>query len=144
MRKEGRPWPTKIRMLGENKFKKRVVCLMMAMLVLFVNSFAFAAESGAVSELFKKVSQVISDIGNEIIGISTVVAVLGLVIALFTKLLSRNTRAIEEANAWIKRIIISWVILNSLTLFLKYGQEIVADLSGGQNAFDVATGGGGN
>lgn len=117
---------------------------MMAMLVLFVNSFAFAAESGAVSELFKKVSQVISDIGNEIIGISTVVAVLGLVIALFTKLLSRNTRAIEEANAWIKRIIISWVILNSLTLFLKYGQEIVADLSGGQNAFDVATGGGGN
>jgi hypothetical protein len=40
-------------------------------------------------------------------------------------MVSRNQRAVDEATAWLKRIVITWIILNSLGLIVAYIQPLI-------------------
>jgi len=37
-------------------------------------------------------------------------------VALLVRMISRNQRAVDEATSWRKRIIVTWVILNTLAI----------------------------
>jgi len=50
-------------------------------------------------------------------------------IALIVRMISRNQRAVDEATSWLKRIVVAWIILNSLGFVVAYLQPLVA---GGQ------------
>jgi len=46
-------------------------------------------------------------------------------IALLIRMISRNNRAVEEATSWLKRIVVTWIILNSLGFIVAYLQPLI-------------------
>ena len=68
--------------------------------------------------------------GNgQLVGISTIVAVTVAAIALLVRMVSRNQRAVDEATSWLKRVVVTWIILNTLGFIVAYLQPLIA---GGQ------------
>lgn len=117
---------------SKESVKKKVVLVIVLCMIMTMSSTALAAGNTATTQtLFDTVEKLVGEIFNELVTISTVIAALGCAIALFIRLLSRNTRSIEEANSWLKRIIISWLVLNSLAFFVAYGRNITEQLSSG-------------
>ena len=80
----------------------------------------FAAETETVWDRF---SSIMRDIYGHIVTISTIVAVTMAAVAL---MVSRNQKAVDEATAWLKRIVITWIILNSLGFIVAYIQPLIA------------------
>ena len=52
------------------------------------------------------------DVYGQLVAISTIVAVTVAAIALIVRMVSRNQRAVDEATSWLKRIVITWIVLN--------------------------------
>ena len=69
------------------------------------------------------------DIYGKVLGVSTIIAVTAAAVALVIRMVSRNQRAVDEATSWLKRIVITWVILNTLGFIIAYLQPLV---EGGQ------------
>ena len=74
-------------------------------------------------------SNIMKDIYGKLLGISTIVAVTAATVALLVRMISRNQRAVDEASSWLKRILVTWVILNCLGFVIAYLQPLIA---GGQ------------
>lgn len=66
------------------------------------------------------------DVYGEIIGISTIVGVTAAAIALIVRMISRNQRAVDEATSWLKRTVVTWIVLNSLGFIVAYLQPLIA------------------
>ncbi len=81
--------------------------------------------------IFDRFSTIMKDIYGEVVGISTIVAVTAAAIALIVRMISRNQRAVDEASSWLKRIIVTWIILNTLGFAVAYLQPLI---SGGSYA----------
>ena len=47
-------------------------------------------------------------------------------IALLVRMVSRNQRSVDEATSWLKRIVITWIVLNSLGFIVTYLQPLIA------------------
>lgn len=69
---------------------------------------------------------IMKDIYGELVAISTIVAVTVAAIALLVRMISRNKRAVDEATSWLKRIVITWIILNSLGFIVAYLQPLIS------------------
>ena len=65
------------------------------------------------------------DFYGKIVAISTIVAVTMAAVALVVRMISRNQKAVDEATAWLKRIVITWIILNSLGFIVAYLQPLI-------------------
>ena len=74
-------------------------------------------------------STIMKDIYGKLLGISTIVAVTSATVALLIRMISRNQRAVDEASSWLKRILVTWIILNTLGFIIAYLQPLIA---GGQ------------
>ena len=83
----------------------------------------------AADTIWTKFSDVMKDIYGKLLGISTIIAVTAATVALLVRMISRNQRAVDEASTWLKRIVITWIILNTLGLSIAY---ITPYFSGGQ------------
>ena len=83
----------------------------------------------AADTIWTKFSDVMKDIYGKLLGISTIIAVTAATIALLVRMISRNQRAVDEASTWLKRITITWIILNTLGFIIAYLQPWFA---GGQ------------
>ena len=83
----------------------------------------------AADTIWTKFSDVMKDIYGKLLGISTIIAVTAATIALLVRMISRNQRAVDEATTWLKRIVITWIILNTLGFIIAYLQPWFA---GGQ------------
>jgi len=81
------------------------------------------------ADIWSKFSDMMKDIYTKLLGISTIVGVTAASVALLIRMISRNQRAVDEATGWLKRIIVTWVVLNSLGFVVSYIQPLV---SGGQ------------
>lgn len=77
--------------------------------------------------IWNRFSTIMKDVYGQIVAISTIVAVTVAAIALVVRMVSRNQRAVDEATAWLKRIIITWIILNSLGFVVTYLQPLISD-----------------
>ena len=84
---------------------------------------------GGANSIWTQFTAVMKDIYSQLLGISTIVAVVAAAIALIVRMVSRNQRAVDEATSWLKRIIITWVILNTLGFIIAYIQPWI---QGGQ------------
>ena len=80
----------------------------------------------AAETMWDRFSAIMRDFYGRIITISTIVAVTAAAVALIVRMVSRNQRAVEEATSWIKRIIVTWIILNSLGFIVAYIQPLLA------------------
>lgn len=76
--------------------------------------------------IWDRFSKIMKDVYGQVVGISTIVAVTVAAIALVVRMVSRNQRAVDEATAWLKRIVITWIILNSLGFIVAYLQPLIA------------------
>lgn len=76
--------------------------------------------------IWDRFSTIMRDVYGQIIAISTIVAVTVAAVALVVRMVSRNQRAVDEATAWLKRIVITWLILNSLGFIVAYLQPLIA------------------
>ena len=76
--------------------------------------------------IWNRFSTIMKDVYGQIVAISTIVAVTVAAIALVVRMVSRNQRAVDEATAWLKRIVITWIILNSLDFVVTYLQPLIS------------------
>lgn len=76
--------------------------------------------------MWDRFSTIMKDFYGQLVAISTIVAVTMAAIALIVRMVSRNQRAVDEATAWLKRIVITWIILNSLGFIVAYLQPLIA------------------
>ena len=85
--------------------------------------------SAATTNIWTKASDIMSDIYTQLLAISTIAAVVTAAVALLMMNFSRSGRTVDESRAWLKRIIITWIILNSLGFIMAYVTPLFA---GGQ------------
>ena len=90
---------------------------------------AFAQPALAADTLWTKASEVMKDVYTQILGISTIAAIVTAAVALLMMNFSRSGRTVDESSAWLKRIVITWIILNSLGFIMSY---ITPFFAGGQ------------
>ncbi|MGN0180004.1 MAG: hypothetical protein ACI4DY_11335 [Monoglobaceae bacterium] len=75
----------------------------------------FAAET-----VWEKANQIMKDVYTQILTISTIAAIVTASIALLLMNFSKSGRTVDESRAWLKRIIITWAILNGLGFIMAY------------------------
>lgn len=97
-----------------------IIGVLAAMLI--VVQPVLAAETETIWDRF---STIMRDFYGQIVAISTIVAVTMAAVALIVRLVSRNQKAVDEATAWLKRIVITWIILNSLGFIVAYIQPLI-------------------
>ncbi len=93
-------------------------------MVLFAQPAAAADDT-----IWSRFSTIINDVYGELVGISTIVAVTAAAVALLVRMISRNERAVSEATSWLKRIVVTWIVLNTLGFVVAYLQPLI---QGGQ------------
>lgn len=91
------------------------VAFLMPTMLSMISTRAFAADT-----IWTKASAIMQDVYTQILGISTVAAVVTAAVALLLMNFSRSGRTVDESRAWLKRIIITWAILNSLGFIMAY------------------------
>ena len=89
----------------------------------------FAAGPNGTTDMWTKASEIMKDVYGKVIGISTIAAVVTAAVALLLMNFSKNGKTVDESRAWLKRIIISWAILNGLGFIMAY---VTPFFSGGQ------------
>ena len=99
-------------------------CLACSLMPLLSDS-AFAADN----TIWQKASAIMNDIYTQILGVSTIAAIVTASIALLLMNFSKSGRTVDESRAWLKRIIITWAVLNSLGFLMAY---ITPFFAGGQ------------
>ena len=76
--------------------------------------------SAAGTTIWTKASDIMKDVYTQILGISTIAAIVTAAVALVMMNFSRSGRTVDESRAWLKRIVITWIILNSLGFIMSY------------------------
>ena len=89
----------------------------------------FVQPAAAADDMWTRFSNIIADVYGELLGISTIVAVTAAAVALLVRMISRNERAVAEATSWLKRIVVTWIVLNTLGFIVAYLQPLI---QGGQ------------
>mgnify|MGYP005799780007 CR=1 FL=1 len=89
----------------------------------------FAQPAAAADTMWTRFSTIIADVYGELVGISTIVAVTAAAVALLVRMISRNEWAVAEATSWLKRIVVTWIVLNTLGFVVAYLQPLI---QGGQ------------
>ena len=112
-----------------NKWPKRIYMLFLSVVVgIALQQSAFATAAGT-ENVWTKATEIMKDVYSQILLISTIAAVVTASIALLMMNFSKNSRTVDESRAWLKRICITWAILNGLGFIMAY---ITPFFSGGQ------------
>ena len=88
-----------------------------------------AQPAAAADTMWTRFSTIIADVYGQLVGISTIVGVTAAAVALLVRMISRNERAVAEATSWLKRIVVAWIVLNTLGFAVAYLQPLI---QGGQ------------
>lgn len=79
--------------------------------------------------MWEKAQEIMKDVYSQIVLISTIAAVVTASVALLLMNFSKSGKTVDESRAWLKRIIITWAILNGLGFIMAY---ITPFFAGGQ------------
>ena len=95
------------------------------MIVSAVSALILSVQLVMADDIWSRFSTIMRDVYGQIVGISTIVGVTAAAIALIVRMVSRNQRAVDEATQWLKRIVITWIILNTLGFAVAYLQPLI-------------------
>ena len=87
------------------------------------------SQPASAATIWEKASEIMQDVYSQILAISTIAAIVTASVALLMMNFSRSGRTVDESRSWLKRIIITWVILNGLGFIMAY---ITPFFAGGQ------------
>ena len=105
----------KERFRARDKGKMLYAAFLLPTLVSMTTANAFAADT-----IWSKASEIMRDVYTQVLAISTIAAVVTASIALLLMNFSKSGRTVDESRAWLKRIIITWAILNSLGFIMAH------------------------
>jgi heme/copper-type cytochrome/quinol oxidase subunit 2 len=88
-----------------------------------------AAVPAAGPTVWDKALEIMQDVYKQILLISTIAAIVTAAVALLLMNFSKSGKTVDESRSWLKRIIITWVILNGLGFIMAY---ITPFFTGGQ------------
>lgn len=71
-------------------------------------------------DIFVNAGNMMNNLYGKIFGLTTMIAVLVATIALVMRMFSSNQKTVDTANAWLKRIIVCWILINSMTFIVNY------------------------
>ena len=94
--------------------------------VILTACFSLNACAAAVT-VWQKAEEIMKDVYNHILAISTIAGIVTAAIALLMLNFSKSDRTVTESRAWLKRIIVTWVILNGLGFIMAYITPFFAD-----------------
>ncbi len=80
----------------------------------------FTTKIYAAETIWTKASSIMKDVYTEILGISTISGIVCAAVALLMMNFSKSGKTVDESRAWLKRIVITWIILNSLGFIMAY------------------------
>lgn len=75
--------------------------------------------SASAATIWTKASDIMKDVYTQLLGISTIAAVVTAAVALLMINFGHTDRSTQEAHSWLKGII-TWIILNSLGFIMVY------------------------
>ena len=90
-----------------------------------VSALILSLQPVLADDIWSRFSPIMKDVYGELVGISTIVAVTAAAVALLIRMISRNQRAVDEATSWLKRIIVTWLVLNTLGFAVAYLQPLI-------------------
>lgn len=90
-----------------------------------VSALILSLQPVLADDIWSRFSTIMKDVYGELVGISTIVAVTAAAVALLIRMISRNQRAVDEATSWLKRIIVTWLVLNTLGFAVAYLQPLI-------------------
>ena len=97
--------------------------------LLAVSISALPASAASGTTVWSKASEIMQDVYKQILTISTIAAIVTASVALLMMNFSRSGRTVDESRAWLKRIVITWAVLNGLGFIMSY---VTPFFSGGQ------------
>ena len=106
-----------------NKQKMIMFFCLIAMFVLMMTTSVFA------EDIWSKAEEIMKDVYTKVLAISTAAGVVTASIALLLMNFSKSGKTVDESRAWLKRIAITWAILNSLGFIISCISPL---LSGGK------------
>ena len=89
--------------------------------------FAHPTYAAEATDIWDKANEIMKDVYDQILLISTIAAIVTASIALLMMNFSRNGRTVDESRAWLKRIVITWAVLNGLGFIMAYITPFFAD-----------------
>ena len=104
---------------------RRVISTILAVIfmvsMLTVTCFATGTGgTGGGTDMWTKATEIMKDVYSQVVVISTIAAVVTAAVALLLMNFSKNGKTVDESRAWLKRIIVSWAILNGLGFIMAY------------------------
>lgn len=93
----------------------------------FAYFFALQTDQVLASDMWSKAETIMKDVYGKILGISTIAAIVTASVALLLMNFSKSGKTVDESRAWLKRIAISWVVLNGLGFILAYVTPFFSD-----------------
>jgi heme/copper-type cytochrome/quinol oxidase subunit 2 len=79
-----------------------------------------SADTVFAATMWEKANEIMKDVYNQILLISTIAAIVTASVALLMMNFSRSGKTVDESRAWLKRIIITWIILNGLGFIMAW------------------------
>lgn len=89
---------------------------MVATLSVLMATPAFAADTN----IWDKAKEVLGNVYTQIATISTIAGVATSAVALLLMNFSKNERTVAESRTWLKRIIVAYVLINSMGFIMAY------------------------
>ena len=93
----------------------------------FTYFFSLQTNQVLATDMWGKAETIMKDVYGKILGISTIAAIVTASVALLLMNFSKSGKTVDESRAWLKRIVISWVILNGLGFILTYITPFFSD-----------------
>lgn len=81
----------------------------------------------AATDVWSKATDIMKDVYNQILLISTIAAIVTAATALLLMNFSRIGKTVDESRSWLKRICVTWVILNGLGFIMSYVTPFFSD-----------------
>lgn len=101
--------------------------ILYTLFLVFTMAMMFAQPAFAATDVWTKANEIMKDVYNQILLISTIAAIVTASVALLLMNFSRSGRTVDESRAWLKRIAVTWVILNGLGFIMAYVTPFFTD-----------------
>lgn len=113
-------------LLGKKKFRIPYQNIILGAAA-FAYFFALQTNQVLATDMWSKAESIMKDVYGKILGISTIAAIVTASVALLLMNFSKSGKTVDESRAWLKRIAISWVVLNGLGFILAYVTPFFSD-----------------
>jgi len=94
---------------------------------LMITMSAMFAQPAFAANVWDKANEIMKDVYHQILLISTIAAIVTASVALLLMNFSKSGRTVDESRAWLKRIVITWAILNGLGFIMSYVTPFFTD-----------------